>query len=212
MNTSVEFFRDMVGRYHQKEQHARKRAIQKFTNEFHQKKEYREYQDSTMLLLSDKGYDGLSEKESQAIIDTYQRVKKDFIYYNCYAISAMIAYTKAADGVTTTSEGADELVGCRNHAINYIVQSDGHIIAFDCTAGVNIDNNQGVFEILAIQADSLHSLKFKLDNLYGGNWQTMSKEEIHDIYKIEYPDTREQQEEAYNNQAKRLQIRYGSSE
>lgn len=174
-----------MGEYFQQ----KRQRIETFINKTACTERIIEKPEGKILLLSNQKSQDIPDPIVTHLTDTFSRINKDGVFHNCYALAAMVVYTKSADGAISSQSGTFDFVGTEGHCVNYLNQPDGGVLAVDFTAGKYIDGKKGNFDILAIQATSIQDLSEKMHALYGGSWNKRTDEQNLATYKNSYPDT-----------------------
>ncbi|HEV7454674.1 MAG TPA: hypothetical protein VGO07_05440 [Candidatus Saccharimonadales bacterium] len=129
--------------------------------------------DRTLLLLDRPKLQSVDESRINGYLAQHAVAESIGIGTNCFNIAYNMNFDKRASGRMFTYLGAEALCGFSDHCINYDELADGTAVGIDLTASVNIDREQGNFDVLALRAANVNALSQAVGELYGGDWRTV---------------------------------------
>lgn len=151
---------------------------------------------------------GLSQAELDHFCHLQNILARDKRRRNCQGVAAMLCHIGEADGVFKTRNKDQGVSEYSTHAIPYM-EHQGMVFALDATAPEQIQMGLQGGRVLILGFTSLEGLQVALRKLYEGIWERLDPEEIKDDYTLAYPDTEEQQAQAYRNIAERIRRAMG---
>jgi hypothetical protein len=127
------------------------------------------WKEKIFLLLTHNPDEVPSEKIHE-IIDYYSKIEKISMGNSCYTVAKLAVNKGLATGIIGADHNVGDVIGWKNHFVNFVNLKEGDMLSFDVTAAENMDNSNGNYHTIGIQAADLAQLLRAEEELCGGQW------------------------------------------